>query len=152
MSSMEFKDLYQQIIIDHSRNPRNCRAMEEASGKAEGHNPLCGDRITCYVRYRDDVVEDISFQGSGCAISTAAASLLTEAVKGKTRTEVKTLLELFHQMVTGEPGQIPDEQVLGKLAAFSGVAEFPTRVKCATLALHTLQAALEGRTDSVTTE
>lgn len=147
---MDFKELYQQIIIDHSKSPRNNHAMEGKCARADGYNPLCGDRITCYIRYEDDRVAEMSFQGSGCAISTAAASLLSEAVKGKTRTEVEKLFNDFHRMVTGEPDA--DTESLGKLAAFAGVAEFPTRVKCATLALHTMQAALEGQSDSVTTE
>ena len=149
---MDFKELYQQVIIDHSKRPRNCRTMDDASGKADGYNPLCGDRITCFIKYEDDVVKDISFQGSGCAISTAAASLLSEAVKGKTRTEVEKLFQAFHAMVTGAPEGEQAAETLGKLAAFAGVAEFPTRVKCATLALHTMQAALEGRSEQITTE
>lgn len=147
---MDFKELYQQIIIDHSKSPRNNREMEGDCSRADGYNPLCGDRITCYIRYEDDRVAEMSFQGSGCAISTAAASLLSEAVKGKTRDEVRVLFDEFHRMVTGQ--EDANTESLGKLAAFAGVAQFPTRVKCATLALHTMQAALEGRSDSVTTE
>jgi len=149
---MDFKELYQQVIIDHSKQPRNRREMADATGKVDGYNPLCGDRITCYIKYDNDRVEDISFVGSGCAISTAAASLLSEAVKGKTREEVEEIFAKFHRMVTGDPESNTGAEELGKLAAFAGVAEFPTRVKCATLALHTMQAAIEGRTDSVSTE
>ncbi|MBN2490827.1 MAG: SUF system NifU family Fe-S cluster assembly protein [Planctomycetes bacterium] len=149
---MDFEELYQQVIIDHSKRPRNCRPMADASGQAEGYNPLCGDRITCFIKCEDDVVVDMSFQGSGCAISTAAASLLSEAVKGKRRAEVQQLLRTFHALVTGTPGTSAEIESLGKLAAFRGVAEFPTRVKCATLALHTMQAALEGRPEEITTE
>jgi len=149
---MDFKELYQQVIIDHSKRPRNRREMADATRKVDGYNPLCGDRITCYIKYENDVVEDISFVGSGCAISTAAASLLSEAVKGKTRAEVEDIFAKFHRMVTGDPESNTDAEELGKLAAFAGVAEFPTRVKCATLALHTMQAAIEGRTDAVSTE
>jgi nitrogen fixation NifU-like protein len=150
---MDFKELYQQVIIDHSRKPRNCREMKDATGQVDGYNPLCGDRITCYIKYENDVVEDISFVGSGCAISTAAASLLSEAVKGKTRQEVEDIFTKFHRMVTGDPEESgASAEELGKLAAFAGVAEFPTRVKCATLALHTMQAAIEGRKDAVSTE
>ena len=149
---MDFRELYQQVILDHARNPRNNREIESPTGKAEGHNPLCGDKITCYLRCDGDRVEDVSFTASGCAISTSAASLLSEAVKGKTRAEAQEIFEVFRDMVTGEAGRAPDEAVLGKLAAFAGVVEFPTRVKCATLALHTLLAALGGKSDAVSTE
>ena len=134
-------NLYQEVILDHSRRPRNFRKMEGASRKAEGYNPLCGDRVTIYVKMEGDVVKDASFQGSGCAISTSSASILTESMKGKTRAEAEALFETFHNLVTGE--RKADAPELGKLAVFSGVSEFPARVKCATLSWHTLRAALQ---------
>ena len=134
-------NLYQEVILDHSRRPRNFRKMEGASRKAEGYNPLCGDRVTIYVKMEGDVVKDASFQGSGCAISTSSASILTESMKGKTRGEAEALFETFHDLVTGE--RKVDAPALGKLAVFSGVSEFPARVKCATLSWHTLRAALQ---------
>ena len=143
-------ELYQQVLVDHSRSPRNFRAMGEVSRKVEGYNPLCGDQITMYVRLDDDRIADISFQGSGCAISTASASLLTEAVKGKTRQEAQALFEGFHDLVTGRTPRATTP--LGKLTAFSGVADYPVRVKCATLAWHALRSALEGREGAVSTE
>jgi len=141
-------ELYRQVLVDHSRSPRNFRAMGEASRKVEGYNRLCGDQITMYVRLDDDRIADISFQGSGCAISTASASLLTEAVKGKTRAEARTLFEGFRDLVTTRAPRAP----LGKLTAFSGVADYPVRVKCATLAWHALRSALEGKEGTVSTE
>lgn len=146
----DLDDLYQQVIVDHSRRPRNFRAMEGADRTVEGYNPLCGDRFTLYLKLGDGVVKDISFQGAGCAISTASASLLTESVKGKTREEAEALFEGFHGLVTGKPAGL--KAPLGKLAAFSGVAGYPTRVKCATLAWHTLRSALEGKMETVSTE
>ena len=140
----ELRELYQEFILDHGKNPRNCREPECANRRGEGYNPLCGDRITLKVEVTEDgVIVDIGFQGNGCAISTAAASTMTEAVMGKSLPEAKLLFERFHRLVTGGEQQ-PDLDTLGKLAAFGGVAEFPMRVKCATLAWHTLQAALEG--------
>jgi nitrogen fixation NifU-like protein len=136
-------NLYQEVILDHSRRPRNFRKMEGASRKADGYNPLCGDRVTIYLSMDGDVVKDASFQGSGCAISTSSASILTESMKGKTRAEAEALFETFHDLVTGERNANPDAPELGKLAVFSGVSEFPARVKCATLSWHTLRAALE---------
>lgn len=145
----EFNDLYQELILDHNKRPRNRRAQPCPPGRhAEGHNPLCGDRVTVYLTMRDGVIADASFEGKGCAISTASASLMTEAVKGKTREEAAGLFERFHELVT--TGQEPGD--MGKLGAFGGVSEFPARVKCATLAWHTLQAALEDRGDPVSTE
>jgi nitrogen fixation NifU-like protein len=147
----ELTELYQQVIVDHSKRPRNFRILDGASRKVEGYNPLCGDKVTIYVKLRDGVVEDISFQGSGCAISTASASLLTEALKGKTLADAEALFESFHELVTGlQPEH--EEAKLGKLAAFSGVCDYPTRVKCATLAWHTLRAALKGEGKAVSTE
>jgi nitrogen fixation NifU-like protein len=149
--SSDLRELYQQVIVDHSKRPRNFRVLAEANRKVDGYNPLCGDKITIYVKIEDGVVRDISFQGSGCAISTASASLLTEALKGKTLEDAEALFESFRELVTGlEPSH--GEQPLGKLAAFSGVCDYPTRVKCATLAWHTLHAALKGEGGKVSTE
>ena len=141
--------LYQDLILDHSRRPRGYCFPEHANCEAHGHNPLCGDRLTVKLREEDDVVVDVGFQGSGCAISTAAASTMTEAVSGKSRSEVLALASRFRDLVTGQidPSEARD---LGKLAAFAGVSKFPMRVKCATLAWHTLVAALEGRTAATT--
>jgi nitrogen fixation NifU-like protein len=138
----ELRDLYQEIIIDHSKCPRNFRRLEDATHSADGHNPLCGDRLTLFVKVKDGVVEDVCFEGSGCAISTASVSMLTESLKGKSEAEARELYERFVKLVTGADESIDPEE-LGKLAAFAGVREFPVRVKCATLAWHTLQAALE---------
>ena len=140
MSSLS--ELYQNVILEHNRSPRNYRAMDEAARKADGHNPMCGDQLTVWVRMDGDVIGDVSFRGAGCAISRASASLMTAAVKGKTRREAEALFERFHQLVTGT---LPEGQAetLGKLAVFSGVSEFPVRVKCASLSWHTLKAALD---------
>lgn len=146
----ELSDLYQEVILDHNRKPRNFQKLAAANRTAEGFNPLCGDHITLYVRLEDGVIQDIGFQGSGCAISKASASLMTAAVKGKTAVEAEKLFDRFHRLVTSEDA--PDPAELGKLAAFSGVREFPARVKCASLAWHTLHGALEGKDDPVTTE
>lgn len=149
----DLRGLYQEVILDHSRKPRNFRVIEGANCHAEGYNPLCGDRITLYVKLENDRISDITFQGSGCAISTASASLLTETLKGKTREEADALFERFHALVTGKNnGQRAEPVPLGKLAVFSGVAEFPVRVKCATLAWHTLHSALKGEDKTVSTE
>jgi nitrogen fixation protein NifU and related proteins len=147
----DLRELYQQLIIDHSKSPRNCRVMEGADATAEGRNPLCGDEVTVYVKLEGERVSDISFRGNGCAISTASASLLTEVLKGKTRQEAETLFRSFHDLVTrGTPGgQGPS---LGKLQVFAGVSEFPVRVKCATLVWHTLRAALHQIGEAATTE
>jgi nitrogen fixation NifU-like protein len=149
---VDLRDLYQQIILDHNRSPRNFRAIESPDRTAAGDNPLCGDKITVYVKLDGDTIEDVSFQGSGCAISQASASLMTTSVKGKSSVEAEALFHKFHQMVTGAQDQVPDRQELGKLAAFAGVREFPARVKCANLAWHTLYAALELQAEPVTTE
>ena len=149
----DLRALYQEVILDHTKKPRNFRALEGPARHAEGYNPLCGDRVTIYVKLEDDRISDISFQGSGCAISTSSASLLTETLKGKTRAEADAIFERFHALVTGKGnGDKPGAAPLGKLAVFSGVAEFPVRVKCATLAWHTLRTALEGKEEIVTTE
>lgn len=141
-------DLYQEVILDHYKRPKNFGVLADATHRAHGDNPLCGDRLALTVRVDGDTVADIRFKGMGCAISTASASIMTESVKGRPRAEVRRLFESFHRMVTGGGS----EGNLGKLEVFSGVSEFPVRVKCATLAWHTLQAALEGKQDSVTTE
>ncbi len=149
----DLRGLYQEVILDHSKKPRNYRVMEGADHQAEGYNPLCGDRVTLYVKLENGRITDLSFQGSGCAISTSSASLLTETLKGKTLDEADEMFEKFHALVTGEAegGQAGDRS-LGKLAVFSGVAEFPLRVKCATLAWHTLRSALKGEKVTVSTE
>lgn len=150
--SSDLRDLYQQVIVDHSKRPRNFRVVPDANRTVEGTNPLCGDKITIFLRIEGDVVKDLSFQGSGCAISTASASLLTEALKGKTLGEAEALFESFHDLVTGLEPEHTAPDTLGKLAAFSGVCDYPTRVKCATLAWHTLRAALKGEQKPVSTE
>jgi nitrogen fixation NifU-like protein len=139
----ELRELYQEVILDHSKRPRNFREMEGASGTAEGFNPLCGDKATVYVRLEGDVVKDVSFKGAGCSISTASASMMTEALKGKTRAEAEALFERFHALITRGRSE-GDASDLGKLAVFSGVGEFPVRVKCASLPWHTVKAALRG--------
>ena len=150
--SSELKDLYQQVIVDHSRKPRNFRLIEDAN-RVEGYNPLCGDRVTFYVKMDGGKIADISFQGSGCAISTASASLATEALKGKTLEEADALFAAFHDLVTGLTMHSEERPPLGKLEAFSGVCDYPTRVKCATLAWHTINAALKGEPEKpVSTE
>jgi len=146
----DLRELYQEVILDHHKRPRNFRRLETANRQAEGYNPLCGDKVSLYLRLEDGVVRDIGFQGSGCAISTASASMMTESLKGKSEAEVETLFRRFHDLLTGRP-ETPASD-LGKLAVFSGVREFPVRVKCATLAWHTLRAALEGRQETVATE
>lgn len=149
----DLRELYQEVIVDHNRNPRNFRAIEHADRMLEGYNPLCGDKLTLYMEIADGVIKDISFTGSGCAISVASASLMTEALKGKTQEQANALFNDFHTLVTGDAGS-PEEEAhkFGKLAILAGVREFPTRVKCATLAWHTLQAALENKKEPVTTE
>ena len=145
--------LYQDVILDHNRRPRNFRALEGFSQHADGYNPLCGDKVTIYLQMKDGRINDISFQGSGCAISTASASLLTETLKGKTRAEAEALFESFHDLLTGkDSGNSSELGGLGKLEVFSGVSEFPARVKCATLAWHTLRSALDKKSEVVSTE
>jgi len=147
----DLRDLYQEVILEHSKAPRNYRELAGANQHAEGYNPLCGDHFTVYLNVDGDSIRDITFQGSGCAISKASASMMTQALKGKNKAEAQRLFERFHKLVTtGEANG--DRPELGKLAVFSGVSEFPVRVKCATLAWHTLQAALEGKQDKVSTE
>jgi nitrogen fixation NifU-like protein len=147
----DLRDLYQEVILEHSKAPRNYRELAGANQHAEGYNPLCGDHFTVYLNVDGDSIREITFQGSGCAISKASASMMTQALKGKSKAEAQKLFDRFHKLVT--TGQANgDRPELGKLAVFSGVSEFPVRVKCATLAWHTLQAALEGKQDKVSTE
>jgi len=147
---MDLKDLYRDVILDHNRRPRNFGRLQPCDAHAEGHNPLCGDRLTVSLRLKDDRIEDIRFEGKGCAISTASASLMTEAVKGKDKRTVNELYGRIHSLLTRQDA-IPDDS-LGKLAALSGVREFPARVKCASLCWHTLNAALERGDATVSTE
>lgn len=144
--------LYQDVIIDHSKRPRNFRQLDDADLQANGYNPLCGDKVTIYLHMLDDRIADISFKGSGCAISTASASILTETLKGKTRAEAEALFQTFHALVTGREREAPGNPPLGKLAVFAGVSKFPVRVKCASLAWHTLRSALAGSPAVATTE
>jgi len=148
----ELRDLYQQVILDHNKSPRNFRLMANATQHAEGYNPLCGDRLDVYLIIKDGIVEDISFKGEGCAISKASASLMTSLLKGKTKEEAENLFTKFHDLVTGKLGDNPDIDELGKLAVFAGVQEFPVRVKCASLAWHTMMNALQSKSEKVTTE
>lgn len=144
--------LYEQVILDHTKNPRNFKALEHCDHTLEGYNPLCGDQFTIYVKMDGDVIADIAFEGHGCAISKASASLMTATLKGKTVEEAKQIFESFHAMVTSDPEAPIDEEAVGKLRVFGGVREYPIRIKCATLAWHTLNAALSGGHDSVSTE
>ena len=145
-------DLYQETILDHSKRPRNFQLLEDANRKAEGYNPLCGDRCKVFLKEHGGVIDKVTFQGAGCAISTASASLMTEVLKGKTVGEAETLLAKFHDLLTGPPDVKADGAGLGKLAVFSGVREFPVRVKCATLAWHTLESALKNSHEVARTE
>ncbi|HET6724538.1 MAG TPA: SUF system NifU family Fe-S cluster assembly protein [Gammaproteobacteria bacterium] len=146
---MDLSDLYQDIIIDHNRSPRNFRRIDPATRHAEGFNPLCGDKLTVYLKLDGDRVEDVSFEGAGCAISVASASLMTDTLKGKTQAEAEALFNDMHALLTGKSDEAPER--LGKLAALAGVRDYPSRVKCATLCWHTVQAALEKR-EAATTE
>ena len=148
----DLTDLYQEVILDHNRHPRNWGALPDATRKAEGYNPLCGDRLTLHVKIDGDRVAGVSFEGSGCAISKASASLMTDAVKGRTVTEAMDLFDRVHDMLTTPIDQPVDESRVGKLAVLAGVREFPTRVKCASLAWHTLKAALDNETTPAKTE
>jgi nitrogen fixation NifU-like protein len=147
--SSDLQELYQEVILDHNRRPRNFRAIEDGR-KADGYNPLCGDRLTVYLRVKAGRIEDVSFQGSGCAISKASASLMTDSVKGKTLDEVEALFQSVHRMLAGGADEPLDD--VGKLSVLSGVRQFPMRVKCATLAWHALRAAIEARNEPVSTE
>ena len=148
----ELRDLYQEMLLDHHKKPRNFGKLESANRQANGHNPLCGDRVTVYILVSGDVIEDIAFEGSGCAICTASTSLMTESVKGKTIEEAEALFGRFHDLVTSDPDSEIDAESLGKLAIFAGVREFPVRIKCAILAWHTMQAALKQADEPVSTE
>ncbi len=147
----ELNDLYQEVILDHNKNPRNFREIETATKTADGNNPLCGDALRVYVEMEDDKVKDVAFKGSGCAISKASASMMTQTVKGKTREEAEKMFGEFQKMVTGELDTETEENSLGRLKIFAGVLEFPARVKCASLSWHTLHAALSGE-DEISTE
>jgi nitrogen fixation NifU-like protein len=146
----DLRDLYQEVILDHSKRPRNFHAMPQADRKAEGYNPLCGDRETVFLDLEGDVLKDVSFQGAGCAISTASASMMTESVKGKSRAEAEKLFERFHDLITGQSNAPKDAPPLGKLEVFSGVREYPVRIKCATLPWHTMRSALHNGAEPTT--
>jgi nitrogen fixation NifU-like protein len=148
----DLRELYQQVILDHNKNPKNFGKIETANRTAEGYNPLCGDRIELYLQVEGDVIKDISFQGAGCAISKSSASVMTTVLKGKSTAEAEQLFKKFQQLITSEPGTEPDLQDMGKLAIFCGVREFPLRVKCAGLAWHTMAAALKNENTTVSTE
>jgi nitrogen fixation NifU-like protein len=145
----DLSDLYQEVILDHNRRPRNFHALADASHTAEGYNPLCGDRLTLYLKVEGDVIADVGFEGAGCAISKASASMMTDVLKGRTVAEANALFDRFHRMVTTPPGQPVED--MGKLSSLAGVREFPVRVKCASLAWHTLKAAM-ARKPEVSTE
>ncbi len=147
----EINELYQEVILDHNKNPRNFREIADANRKADGNNPLCGDELKVFLELEDEKVKDVSFVGSGCAISKASASMMTQVVKGKTLTEAETLFDEFHRMVLGELDEEAEKNSLGKLKIFAGVREFPARVKCASLSWHTMHAALHGEAE-VSTE
>lgn len=149
----ELRELYQQVILDHNKAPRNFRKIEDASNFAEGHNPLCGDNVTVYLKVdENNIIQDISFQGSGCAISKASASLMTSILKGKTVEEAEKLFHKFHDLVTDKLGDNFSVDEFGKLAVFAGVREFPARVKCASLAWHTMMNALHNKNEKAVTE
>ena len=148
----DLRDLYQEVILEHSKAPRNYRELPNANHKAEGFNPLCGDHFTIYLNVEGDAIRDISFQGAGCAISKASASMMTQSLKGKTREDAEKLFQEFHKLVTGKAKGNGVQSDLGKLAVFGGVCEYPVRVKCATLAWHALQAALADKKEAVSTE
>ena len=147
----ELSELYQQVILDHNKKPRNFRKLEHANHRAEGFNPLCGDHLTVYLDLEGEAVKEVAFEGSGCAISKAAASMMTQAVKGKSKEQAENLFNQFHSMVTGELNEETEDNSLGNLKIFAGVREFPVRVKCATLAWHTLHAALN-KEEQISTE
>ena len=148
----ELRELYQQVILDHNKSPRNFRVIEHPSHSSEGYNPLCGDIIHLYLTIEDEILKDISFQGSGCAISKASASLMSSMIKGKTIEEAKNIFEKFKKMITGQLSEEADIESLGKLTVLAGVKEFPARVKCASLAWHTLLNAIENKKEAVSTE
>jgi nitrogen fixation NifU-like protein len=146
------RELYQEVILDHNKNPRNFRRMEDSTRHVEGYNPLCGDHYTLFVKMEGDVIKDVSFEGAGCAISKASASVMSSMLKGKTKDDAENLFQEFHKLVKGELNAEENADRLGKLAAFAGVSEFPARVKCASLAWHTLHAALNEEAQTVSTE
>jgi nitrogen fixation NifU-like protein len=148
----DLRELYQEVILDHNKRPRNFRMIESPTRVAKGHNPLCGDRLTVYLNIDGDRIADVAFEGSGCAISKASASLMTEAVKGKTVAEAEALFQRFHNLVTSPPDEPVSTNGLGKLAVFAGVREYPVRVKCASLAWHTMKNAVEDRSEVAKTE
>lgn len=150
MMDNDLRDLYQELILDHNRNPRNFREIHDANRRAEGYNPLCGDKVTVYIRLEDDIIKEISFQGSGCAISKASASIMTTCLKGKRKAEAEALFKSFHNMVTTGEGDSKKKEK--KLAVLAGVHKYPVRVKCATLAWHTMNNSLQGVDEPVTTE
>lgn len=147
----DLRELYQQVILDHNKNPRNFHEMADATSRVDGYNPLCGDHYTVFLKTDGETIREVSFTGSGCAISKASASVMSTTVKGKSKDEADRLFETFHRLVTGDQSGLSAAD-LGRLAAFSGVSEFPARVKCATLAWHTLRSALDGKDDRVSTE
>ena len=147
----DLRELYQQVILDHNKNPRNYREMPDATAKVEGYNPLCGDHYTIFLKMDGPKISEVSFTGSGCAISKASASVMSSTMKGKSKDEAETLFDVFHKLVMGDASGLSAAD-LGRLAAFSGVSEFPARVKCATLAWHTLKNALEGKEEKISTE
>jgi nitrogen fixation protein NifU and related proteins len=149
--SNDLRELYQQVILDHNKNPRNFHDMPDATNRVDGYNPLCGDHYTIFLKTDGERISEVSFTGSGCAISKASASVMSSTVKGKSKEEANQLFDTFHALVTGDPSGLSAAE-LGRLAAFSGVSEFPARVKCATLAWHTLRSALDGKDEKVTTE
>ena len=148
----DLRELYQEVILDHNRRPRNFRTIEGANRHAEGYNPLCGDRLSLYLRVEDGVIKDASFQGSGCAISKASASMMTDSAKGKTLGEARDMFDEFHRMITGNADSLASTERLGKLAVFEGVRNYPARVKCASLAWHTLRSAVDAKDEVVSTE
>lgn len=148
----ELSELYQEVILDHNKSPRNFHKLEGANRRADGYNPLCGDKVTIYIKLEGDVIKEISFEGSGCAISKASASMMTDALKGKSKAEAQALFDKVHKMLMGERDPKADSLELGKLAVLSGVCQFPARVKCASLSWHTSHAALQGEKEVTSTE
>ncbi len=148
----DLRELYQEVILDHQKKPRNFHTLEGANRHADGYNPLCGDKVSVYIQFENGIIQDIGFMGSGCAISTASASMMTESLKGKSQAEAETIFKRFHDLVTGNSPAEAEFAAMGKLAVFSGVREYPMRVKCATLAWHTMRAALEEKQETVATE
>ena len=148
----DLRDLYQEIVLDHNSKPRNFRKAEKANRSSEGFNPICGDRVILYVELEGDQLKDVSFQGTGCAISRASASMMTEAVKGKSKAEARRLFEMFHRQVVGDDDLAEDADELGDLESLAGIRDYPSRVKCVSLAWHTLRSALEGEDEPVSTE